>query len=233
VTETRKQFHDELAAIDDDVVRLGALASEAIEAGTAALLGADLALVEKVVAGDRVLDEVMHSVEQRTFELLGLQQPMAVDLRMLVTVLRVVHEIERVGDLMVKVAKAARRLYPVELPPRVRGLIDRMRAQARAQLDLAVDAFATRDVARASALDDMDDVMDELQKELFQAIFALHAPDDASLQRAVQVALVGRYFERIGDHAATVAERIRFMVTGEFPSPGAGPPSDSFAGSAP
>jgi phosphate transport system protein len=216
VTELRKLFHEELADIDQDVVRLGALAGEAIEAGTAALLDADLTAVERVVTGDKTLDDLMHSIEQRTFQLLTLQQPMAVDLRTLVTVLRVIHEIERIGDLMAKVAKATRRLYPAELPPRIRGLLDRMRAQARAQLDLAIEAFADRDVARAAALTDMDDVMDELQKELFQAIFAAHAPDDASLQRAVQVALVGRYFERIGDHAATIADRVQFMVTGQF-----------------
>jgi phosphate transport system protein len=141
---------------------------------------------------------------------------MAADLRMLVTVLRVIHEIERIGDLMGKVAKAARRLYPHDIDPRIRGLIDRMRDQAAAQLRLAIEAFADRDVARAAALADMDDVMDELQKELFQSIFSLRSPDDATLQLAVQMALVGRYYERAGDHAANVADRVTFMVTGHF-----------------
>jgi phosphate transport system protein len=216
VTETRKLFHEELDELTHDVVRLGALAGEAIEAGTAALLGSDLAAVERVVVDDKALDDLMHSIEQRTYLLLARQQPMAVDLRTLVTILRVVHEIERIGDLMVKVAKATRRLYPTQLDPAVRGLIDRMRGQARAQLTLAVEAFADKDLSRAAALVDMDDVMDELQKELFQAIFATGAADDASVRRAVQMALVGRYFERIGDHAATVADRVGFMVTGEY-----------------
>src|SRR5207302_400047 len=83
-----------------------------------------------------------------------------------------------------------------------------MREQAAAQLRLAVESFAGRDPARAKALIDMDDVMDELQKSLFQAIFANHAHDDVALQRAVQIALVGRFYERIGDHAANVAERV-------------------------
>ena len=155
-------------------------------------------------------------MEQRTCLLLAQQQPMAADLRMLVTVLRVIHEIERIGDLMGKVAKATRRLYPNEIDPRMRGLIDRMRDQASAQLRLAVEAFADRDVARAAALADMDDVMDELQKELFQAIFSVRSPDDSTLQLAVQMALVGRYYERAGDHAANVADRVTFMVTGHF-----------------
>ena len=215
MTETRKHFHEELQELNDDVVRLGAMAGEAIEAGTEALLMADLAAVEQVVAGDRQLDELMHDIEQRTYLLMARQQPMAVDLRVLVTILRVVHEIERIGDLMVKIAKAARRLYPGGLDHRVRGLIDRMRAQAHAQLKLAVEAFAEKDVSRAAALVDMDDVMDDLQRDLFQAIFASNSEDESALQRAVQVGLLGRYYERIGDHAATVADRVNFMVTGE------------------
>lgn len=216
MTETRKQFHEELDEINADVIRLGALASEAIEAATASLLDGDLAVVERVVAGDRALDDVTHSIEERTYLLLARQQPMAVDLRTLVTVLRVVHELERVGDLMVNVAKAARRMYPHPMEPRIRGLIDRMREQAGVQVRLAVETFATRDPARASALSDMDDVMDDLQKDLFRAIFATPAEDEAAIQRAVQIALVGRYFERVADHAVNVAERVNYMVTGEF-----------------
>lgn len=216
MTETRRVFHEELDAIRGDVIRLGALAGEAIEAATNAFLAADLTAVEKVVAQDSVLDDLTHDLEQRICLLLAQQQPMAADLRMLVTVLRVIHEIERIGDLMAKVAKAARRLYPNELEPKLRGLIDRMRDQAAAQLRLAIEAFADRDVARAAALADMDDVMDELQKELFQSIFALRSPDDSTLQLAVQMALVGRYYERAGDHAANVADRVQFMVTGHF-----------------
>jgi phosphate transport system protein len=216
MTETRRVFHEELDAIRSDVIRLGAMAGEAIEGATNALLAADLTAVERVVDDDRLLDDLTHDMEQRTCLLLAQQQPMAADLRMLVTVLRVIHEIERIGDLMAKVAKATRRLYPNEIDPKLRGLIDRMRDQARAQLDLAIEAFADRDVARAAALVDMDDVMDELQKELFQAIFSVRSPDDSTLQLAVQMALVGRYYERAGDHAANVADRVTFMVTGHF-----------------
>ncbi len=172
MTETRKQFHEELDEINADVIRLGVMGSEAIEAATGSLLDGDLGAVEQVVAHDRELDDLTHSIEDRTYLLLARQQPMAVDLRTLVTVLRVIHELERVGDLMVNVAKAARRLYPHALEPKVRGIIDRMREQAGVQVRLAVDTFAARDPARASALVDMDDVMDDLQKDLFRVIFA-------------------------------------------------------------
>jgi phosphate transport system protein len=216
VTETRKQFHEELAELRSDVVHLGAMTTEAIEAGTAALLDADLAAVEEVVNADLAIDALADSIEERTYLLMARQQPMAVDLRTLVTILRVIHEIERAGDLMKNVAKTTRRLYPVELEPRVRGLLERMREQAGTQLRLAVQTFAEGDTRRAAALPDMDDVMDELQKDLFRTIFAGTVTDERALQRAVQVALVGRYFERIGDHAANIAERVDFMVTGAF-----------------
>ncbi len=216
MTETRKAFHEELEEIGNDVVRLGALAGQAIHGGTDAFLDADLGMAERIVADDQEMDDLMHSIESRTYLLLARQQPMAVDLRMLVTVLRIIHELERIGDLMVNVAKAARRLYPYELDPKVRGIIHRMRDQASAQLTVAVEAFANRDPARAAALADMDDAMDDLQKDLFRVIFSFHVTDEAALQRAVQIALVGRYYERIADHAVNTGERVAFMITGRL-----------------
>jgi len=213
---TRKVFHEELDQVHADAVRLAALASEAIQAGTGALLDFDLAAAQKVVDGDKVLDDLTHSIEERTYLLLARQQPMAVDLRTLVTTLRVIHELERIGDLMVNVAKGARRLYPGPLDPALRGIITRMRDQATAQLQLASDTFAERDPARAAALEDMDDVMDDLQKELYRAIFRSAAHGEAEVQRAVQVALLGRYFERIADHAVNIGDRVTYMVTGSF-----------------
>ena len=215
MTEIRRAFHEELEEIGNDVVRLGAMAVQAVQAGTDALLQGDLSAAERIVGDDVTLDNLMHSIEARTFFLLARQQPMAVDLRMLVTVLRVIHELERTGDLMVNVVKATRRLYPYELDPKIRGLLHEMRQQATAQLTVAVESFAKRDPARAAALKDMDDVMDDLQKDLFRAIFSLQVTDEGILQEAVQIALIGRYYERIADHAVNVGERVAFMVTGE------------------
>jgi phosphate transport system protein len=218
VTEIRKAFHEELDQLTADTCRLAAMASEAIQGGTIALLDFDLGAVERLIVQDERLDELTRSIEERTYSLMARQQPMAGDLRTLVTALRVIHELERIGDLMINVAKAARRLYPRPLEPKVRGILDRMREQATEQLRLAIDAFAERDPARAAALEDMDDVMDDLQKELFRTIFSSsgHVDDEAAIQRAVQIALVGRYFERIADHAVNVGERVEFMVTGHF-----------------
>jgi phosphate transport system protein len=215
VADARRSFHEHLDELRQETVRLGALAEEAIAVGTEVLLAANLTGAEGLVADDARLDTLTDSIEERALELMARQQPMASDLRTIVTTLRAIHEIERIGDLMVNVAKATRRLYPQPLDPKVRGILQQMGAQAREQLHVAIDAFADADVARAAALADMDDIMDEMQKALFRAIFATGGTEEANVQRAVQIALVGRYYERIADHAVNVAERVSFMVTGE------------------
>ncbi len=218
--EARKSFHDDLDDLRTDVIRLAALVTEAIGAGTQALLDADLAAAERLIVRDDIIDDLNHAVEDRCYLLLATQQPVASDLRVIVTTLRVIHELERSGDLMVNVAKSTRRLYPHSLDPKIRGILDQMGEQAANQTRLALDAFADADPSAAAALSDMDDVMDDLTKSLFRAILSSHTNsdlDEATLQQAVQVALIGRHYERIADHAVTIAQRVRFMVTGIHP----------------
>ena len=217
MNEIRHTYHGQLDDLRVDVVRLGLMATDAISSGTEAFLEADLAGAERVIAADAALDALTHSLEERCYLTLARQQPMATDLRMVVAVLRTIHEIERTGDLMVNVAKTTRRLYPVELPDRIRQIVERMGHQAGVQLRTAIEAFAESDCALATALEDMDDVMDDLQRDLFRTIFALGRADEAGLQQMIQVALVGRYYERMADHAVNIGERVNYMVTGEIP----------------
>lgn len=214
MAETRTAFDEELEEVRSDVLRLADLAAEAIRMGTAALLDFDLALALGTVEGDLSLDDLTADIQERVHRLLARQQPVAVDMRTLVTTLRVIHELERIGDLMVDVAKAVRRLYPLPLTPDLRELIGRMGDQATLQLSVAMVSFAERDPARAGALVDMDDVMDDLQKELFRVIFGMDPRTEASIAHSVQVALVGRYYERVADHAVNIGERVAYMVTG-------------------
>jgi len=132
---------------------------------------------------------------------------------------RILHEIELTAGLMRNVARATRRIYPREFPPRIRGIIERMGAQASVQARLAIDAFADEDARVATALPDMDDVMDDLQKDLFRAIFEGFSgdADEGALQMAVQLAFVGRDYERAADHAVMIGRWVAFMVTGELP----------------
>jgi phosphate transport system protein len=216
VPEVRRAFSEELERLRLDVVHLGVLALEAIHRGSEALLTYDLGLVDATVARDTQLDQLSDSIEARIYLVLATQAPVATDLRTMVTMLRVGHELERIGDYMVNVAKATRRLQPEPLDPRILGNLDQMRNQASAQLELAIDAFAQRDPSQVAGLPAMDDVMDDLTRELFRTIFAMNADHEEAIQRAVQLALVGRYFERVADHAVNVGERVDFMVTGHF-----------------
>jgi phosphate transport system protein len=216
--EVRHTFAEQLSFIKGDVIKLAALTSEAIGSATESVLDADLAAVEHLIADDSRIDELKESIELRVYEMFARQQPMAGDLRTLLAILRILQEVQLTADLTLSIAKATRRLYPGQLPPKIRGLLERMGAQASVQLNLAVDAFADEDQAIASALPDMDDVMDDLQKELFRAIFASCSQDEAGIQQAVQLALLGRFYERIADHAVLIGAWVRFMVTGEFPS---------------
>lgn len=215
--EGRKTLQEDLAEVRADIIRLAALTTEAIAAGTQALLDGDLAMAEAVVDGDDRIDDLYHQIEDRLLLTLATQSPVAIDLRLVVTMMRINHELERDADLMVNVAKTTRRIYPHELDPKIRGIIDQMGIQASNQTRLAIDAFADSDPSWAAALGDMDDTMDELTKSLFRHILAWGASDEATVLQAVQVALVGRHYERIADHAVTIAARVQYMVTGTHP----------------
>jgi phosphate transport system protein len=220
VVETRRTFDEQLHDVRGEVVKLAARACEQIGAATQALLDADLALVERIDEAHLEIEQRVVQIEHHVYQLFALQQPMASDLRVMLAVLRMLHEIELTAGLMRNVARQTRRLYPRELQPRIRGIIERMGAQASVQMHLAVDAFADSDEKVASALPDMDDVMDDLQKELFRQIFAGFSAglaDEAALQTAVQIAFVGRDYERAADHAVMIGRWVAFMVTGELP----------------
>ncbi len=216
--EGRKTLQEELDEVRSDIIRLAALTTEAIAQGTQAFLDGDLSMAEAVVEGDDRVDELYHRVDDRLLLILATQSPVAIDLRAVVTMMRINHELERDADLMVNVAKTTRRIYPHELDPKVRGIIDRMGVQASNQTRLAIDAFADRDPAWASTLADMDDAMDELSKSLFRHSLTLGAnADEGTIVKAMQIALLARHYERIADHAVTIAERVMFMVTGRHP----------------
>jgi phosphate transport system protein len=214
----RESFSSQLAEATGELVRLASRTTEAVRAATAALLSGDLKAAERVIQDDRLIDEDKERIEFRVYEMFVLQQPMAGDLRTLIAMLRIIHELQLVADLTVSIAKATRRLYPAELPPRARGLLEQMGTQAAIQMNVSIDAFADRNVAIASALSDMDDVMDDLQKDLFRVIFSTCGRDGHGLEQAVQLALLGRFYERIADHAVLIGAWTRFMVTGDFPS---------------
>jgi phosphate transport system regulatory protein PhoU len=215
VPETRKAFHEQLDAIRSDLIVLAAKVTEAIPRGTEALLTLDMAAAQRLIDADDELDALTLDIEERCFSMMALQQPMAGDLRALVAALRLTAEIERSGDLVVNIAKGARRMYGAEIPARLRGQVGAMSDEAERLFRLAIDAYADGDADLAGALDDVDDRLDRLHADYIASI--IDRQDELDLQVGVQLALIGRYYERIGDHAVNIGERVRYMVTGWLP----------------
>ncbi len=215
--ELRKTFHEELDGIKHGIVRMAGRVSEAIPRGTQAFLDGDLNEAQALIEDDDILDAMSVELEERCYEVLALQQPMAGDLRAIMSALWLNGEIERSGDLMSNIAKATRRIYGTEIDPKVRGLLVQMAEEASRLFRLAIDAYVEGDTGLAAALDDIDDRLDELNTETVLAVFEAHYEHDLKLQPAVQIALVCRYYERIGDHAVNIGERVRYMVDGWMP----------------
>jgi len=215
--ELRRTFHHQLDEIHDDVVRLAALVCETIPRGTQALLDGDIEAAQALIDHDDDLDELALAVEDRCYAVLALQAPMASDMRALVTAIRLTSEIERSGDLMVNVAKASRRLRGTVLDPKVRGLIQTMSDEASQLYHQAMEAYAERDEQRAAQLDELDDTLDGVHRNFITQVLESCRSGALDVEAGMQLALVGRYYERIGDHAVNVGERVRYMVSGWLP----------------
>jgi len=220
VTEpaTRKAYSEQLDAVHEAVVDLGRRVCDAVTEATRVFLEHDLDGARRVVEGDRAINTATIDIEERCTGLLVLQGPVAGDLRAVLSALRVATEIERCGDLAANIAKTARRLHDVELSPRLRGMIQRMDTLAVRHLRFALGAYAAADEGRAAALDDLDDELDDLHRDFVAELLESRSSDTVDLRVAVQLALLGRYYERLGDHAVNVGERVRYRVSGWQPT---------------
>lgn len=212
--ELRTGFHAQLDDLRDEIARLAAGVTENIPRATEILLSQDLEGAEYVILGDDEVDHKALELEERCYALLALQSPVASDLRRIVAALRIIADVERSADLAVNICKAARRIYGHRLDPRLRGIIQKMGSQARQLYQEATEAYLTDDAPRAAALADMDVYLDDLQREFVQTIFVAHSSEKIDLQVAVQLAVVARFYERIGDHAVNIGERVQYLVTG-------------------
>ena len=211
----RDQYYEQLDSIVDDLVALTNSVRRAVSGATAALLNADGQLAETVIANDKEIDEATELIEERALLILATQQPVATDLRQLVATLRMVADLDRMGDLSVHIAKVARMRMPDSaVPDNLRPTIVQMAAVADQMIDAASRIVANRDVVAAERLEDEDDEMDQLRRSLFRTLLS----DDwgHGVEPAIDLALLGRYYERIGDHAVSMARRVVYLVTGEL-----------------
>jgi len=223
MSDLRLEFHNELEDLRNEVARLGAYVVELIPRVTDILLQQDLEGAEYVLRNDAEIDVRATAVEEKAITLLALQAPVARDLRQIASVLKLAPEIERSADLCCNICKAARRIYGHDLDPKLRGLIQKMSDQAQQEYKESVEAYVAVDGVRSAALPDMDGLLDDMHRQFISQILESHAGGTIDLQVAVQLAVVARFYERLGDHAVNIANRIRYIATGVLPEHEAAP----------
>jgi phosphate transport system protein len=217
----RDVFHDELDEIGAGVAEMIRLVGVAIDQATGALLDADLNRAEHVIASDERVDELRVDLEDRAFQMIARQQPVATDLRVLVTTLHLVADLERMGDLALHVAKIARLRFPeAAVPEEARDVIAQMGEVAQSLVHKVGDVVDGRDLSLAQAIEAEDDSMDALRRKLFTLVLSPRWAHGT--EAAIDMTLLGRYYERYADHAVAVARRTIFIVTGERPAPANG-----------
>jgi phosphate transport system protein len=213
--ETREQvrhFDEELEQLKARLLSMGGLAEDRVQQAVDGLVSRDLERIDGVLRGDEPINQLHVEIDGHAFRLLALHQPMASDLRVIVAALKINSDLERVGDMAVNIAEAAHRY--VALPP-VKPLLDlpRMADIAQAMLRDALDAFVKRDVALAQSVLDRDDTLDNLKTQIFRELLTYMLQDPTKIEAALELILISRHLERIGDHATNIAEDIIFVVS--------------------
>lgn len=213
----RDAFHDDLDKITDQLVEMTRLAGSAVSRATTALLDADVHLAESVIAADDELDAIRSELDALSIDLLARQQPVATDLRIVVTSMRMSSDLERMGDLARHIAKVARLRYPDSaVPAPLSAHVLQMGQVAERIVAKAGSVIASKDTGTALSLEKDDDAMDELHRQLFEAL--LHDKAEFPAETLVDLTLLGRYYERFADHAVSVAQRVVYLVTGQLTS---------------
>lgn len=207
-----RHFDEELEALKGRLLEMGGLAEERVRTVAQGLATRDTALIDKVMLGDEPVNRLHIEVDERCFRLLALYQPMATDLRAIVAAVKINTDLERVGDLAVNIAEAAKR-YTVHPP--VKKLIDipKMADIAQSMLRDALDAYVKRDTALAHQVLNQDDELDGLKTQVFRELLTYMLQDPKTVEPALDLLLISRHLERIGDHATNVAEDVIFMVS--------------------
>ena len=210
----RTAYNEKLAALSEEPAEVSQMAGEAMKKATTALLEGDLDLAEEVISSDTKIDALRSQAEEQAFGLLALQAPVAGDLRSVIAAIHSAGDLERMGDLALHVAKAARRRHPAKVLPE--DVAPYFAEMGRVALDLAQDArqvILTRDIELAFTMESDDDAMDDLHKGLF--VVMLGAAWEHGVAAAVDGALLGRFYERFADHAVNAGRQMFYFVTGE------------------
>ncbi|MEY2637741.1 MAG: phosphate transport system protein [Actinomycetota bacterium] len=211
----RNAFQEELDSIHDTLVKMGKLVEDSMSEATKALLQPNLELAEKVIKNDDVIDDMQHELDARTMMIIARQSPVAGDLRTLVTSLRMSADLERMGDMAHHIAKLARMRFPNNaVPSELREIVVQMDRVAVSIINKTTHAIDTRNTTLAIELEKDDDEMDKLHRQLFQVL--MDEKWSHGTEVAIDMTLLGRYYERCADHAVSVGRRVYYIVNGEY-----------------
>ena len=211
----RQTFSEQLAALQEDVVRMGSMAARAVQAAIRALAERDLKYADQVMGLENQIDALTLDIESRAVELLALQQPMASDLRIIAAVLRIITDIERIGDYSVDICRQARELAD---RPLMKPLVDipRMAEVVQKMLHESLRAFVQRDLDLAMKAVKQDDEVDRSYRMLHNELAEYVERDPSLTVQAMSLLMIGTYLERMADHVTNIGERIWYMETGEL-----------------
>ncbi|WP_019818936.1 phosphate signaling complex protein PhoU [Saccharomonospora saliphila] len=212
----REAYHVELENLATKLADMSVQVADAMERATRAMLDRDLELAERVISDDTLVDDARADCEEQAYALLALQAPVATDLRVILAAIHAAESLERMGDLALHVAKAARRRHPDPvLPTDVRQYFADMGEAAVRLARQAEQVIRTRDIDAARSIESDDDQVDEIHRHLFSVI--MDKEWEHGVSTAVDITLLGRFYERYADHAVSVARRMVFVVTGRMP----------------
>ena len=211
----REAYQSDLRHLVDDLLDMASLVSSALEDATTALLEGDLGLAERVIAADPHIDQRQYDLDTKIVELLARQNPVAGDLRLLVSSLRMSSSLERMGDLAAHVALIARRAHPeIAVPEQHRAQIARMCELGLSALQAASQVIENRDLALAAQVEKQDEELDDLMLEISREISSSSEQSYTNAQ-IIDLTLLIRFYERLGDHAVSLVRRVGFLVTGD------------------
>ena len=213
MVEHRQEFQRELDAIEAKVIELFAMVAEDLGGATHALLSGDNEVVKLLAERDLIIDALYAEIEELVNRDIALQAPVASDLRFLLSVLRIVPELERSHDLVVDIARRADHILSDDLTPRCRGIVERMGSLVADMWRQTSDSWYQRDRSAAAALAERDDEMDELHSSLIAEL----ASGRMTLPVTMEMTLVARFYERLGDHAVNVARRVVYLAGSQPP----------------
>lgn len=215
MNESRKSFHTELSDLENEMLKMGSIVRESISKSIEALMNKDLELADKVIEDDDIIDNLELDIEEKCVRLIALQQPVAIDLRKIIVISKLVTDLERIGD---NASNIAHRVKDIGDQPLIKEMQDLpgMRDKVVQQLRDSLEAFVAMDVEKAKDVAARDEEINNLDKQISNELLSVMENDCATIEQGTSLMFISRFLERIGDHATNICERTVYMKTGEW-----------------